>query len=59
MKERLLTIILSVATTFGLMKAETDTKQPPQRIKELEVDRLIVRQELIVSDTGEILGKGL
>ena len=59
MKERLLTIILSVATTFGLMKVEPDAKQePPQRIKELEVDRLIVRQELIVSDTGEIWEKG-
>ena len=47
MKDRLITIALSVAATYGLLKAA------PQQIKELEVDRLIVRQELIVSDTGK------
>lgn len=47
MKDRLITIALSVATTFGLMKAD------PPSPRELEVDRLIVRQELIVSDTGQ------
>ncbi|HUQ70547.1 MAG TPA: hypothetical protein VM165_13535 [Planctomycetaceae bacterium] len=47
MKDRLVTIGLSVATTLGLMQAA------PERLKQLEVDRLIVRQELIVSDTGE------
>jgi hypothetical protein len=46
MKDRLITIALSVATTFGLMQAA------PDRSKVLEVDRLVVRQELIVSDTG-------
>ena len=46
MKERLITIALSAATTFGLMQASAD------RGKELEVDRLVVRRELIVSDTG-------
>src|SRR5215213_4375075 len=46
MKERLLTIAISVGTTFALMQAA------PQKAKVLEVDRLIVRQELIVSDTG-------
>ena len=46
MKERLLTIALSVATTFGLMQATS--RQP----RVLDVDRLVVRQELIVSDTG-------
>jgi hypothetical protein len=46
MKDRLVTIALSVAATFGLMKAE------PKGPKELDVDRLIVRKELIVSDTG-------
>lgn len=46
MRERLVTIALSVATTFGLMQAT------PARPRVLEVDRLIVRQELIVSDTG-------
>lgn len=52
MKDRLLTIALSVAATLGIMKAE------PEKLKELEVDRLIVRQELIVSDTGEIWEEG-
>lgn len=52
MKDRLLTIFLSVAATFGLMKAG------PEKIKELEVDRLVVRQELIVSDTGKAWEKG-
>ncbi|MFN0196163.1 MAG: hypothetical protein ACKVT0_05425 [Planctomycetaceae bacterium] len=52
MKDRLITIALSVAATCGLLKAE------PERVKELEVDRLIVRQELIVSDTGEPWEKG-
>jgi len=47
MKDRLLTILLSVAATFGLMQAA------PERTKLLEVDRLVVRQELIVSDTGK------
>ena len=46
MKDRLVTIALSVATTYGLMKSE------PGPVKELEVDRLVVRKELIVSDTG-------
>ena len=46
MKERLITIALSVAATLGVQQAA------PERTKVLEVDRLIVRQELIVSDTG-------
>jgi hypothetical protein len=46
MKDRLVTVALSVAATFGLMKAE------PDRPGEIDVDRLIVRKELIVSDTG-------
>ncbi len=46
MKDRLVTIVLSVAATYGLMK---EKPEPP---RELEVDRLIVRKELIVSDTG-------
>ncbi len=52
MKDRLLTIALSVAATYGLMKVEA------QGPKELEVDRLIVRRELIVSDTGVPWEKG-
>jgi hypothetical protein len=52
MKDRLLTVALSVAATLGLMQAGVD--QP----KQLEVDRLIVRKELIVSDTGQPWEKG-
>jgi hypothetical protein len=52
MKDRLVTVALSVAATFGLMKAE------PQRHKELDVERLIVRRELIVSDTAAPWEKG-
>ena len=52
MKDRLLTIALSVAATYGLMKAES------QGSKELDVDRLIVRKELVVSDTGSPWEKG-
>ncbi len=47
MKDRIVTVVISVATTWGLMQAA------PERTKVLEVDRLIVRKELIVSDTGQ------
>jgi hypothetical protein len=50
MKDRLITIAFSVAATFGLMKVESP--------RELEVDRLIVRRELIVSDTGQAWEQG-
>lgn len=46
-RERLLTVVLSVTSTLGI------TEVTRSRIDELEVDRLIVRQELIVSDTGD------
>jgi hypothetical protein len=52
MKDRLVTIVLSVAATLGVLKAE------PHRVLELDVDRLIVRKELIVSDTGQPWEKG-
>jgi hypothetical protein len=52
MRERLLTILISVAATYGLMRV--DALAP----RELEVDRLIVRSELIVSDTGLPWEKG-
>ena len=52
MKDRLITILFSVAATYGLL--QVTPKQP----KELEVDRLIVRKELIVSDTGQPWEKG-
>jgi hypothetical protein len=47
MKYHFITIAISVATTLGLMQGK------PESPKELDVDRLIVRKELIVSDTGE------
>lgn len=56
-KERLLTIAISVLTTLIVTRWTT----PPQTVvaaapaseKELMVDRLVVRRELIVSDTGQ------
>src|SRR5687767_2208537 len=51
-KDRLITIALSAATTAAVIKADLQ----PQ--KELTVDRLIVRKELIVSDTGSPWEKG-
>jgi hypothetical protein len=51
MKDRLLTIALSVAATVGIMQV-LPVNGEPARERVLEVDRLIVRQELIVSDTG-------
>jgi len=47
MKDRLVTILLSVAAALGLTQARTEGP------RELDVDRLIVRKELIVSDTGQ------
>ncbi|MCC6793868.1 MAG: hypothetical protein IT366_02025 [Candidatus Hydrogenedentes bacterium] len=52
MRDRILTIVLSVATTLGVV----EVTPPPQ--KELTVERLIVTKELIVSDTGEIWKAG-
>lgn len=52
MRDRIVTVLVSVITTWGLMQAA------PERIKVLEVDRLIVRKELIVSDTGDPWEKG-
>jgi len=52
MKDRLVTIVLSVAASYGLMKSR------PESAKELEVDRLIVRKELIASDTRVAWEKG-
>jgi hypothetical protein len=52
MRNRLVTIVLSVAATYGLMRSGTEPA------KELVVDRLIVKKELIVSDTGVPWEKG-
>lgn len=51
MKEHIITALLSAAATAGALKLG---EQP----KELVVDRLIVKKELIVSDTGEPWEKG-
>jgi hypothetical protein len=51
-QERLVTVALSVAATLGLQQLA------PHRFQELEVDRSIVRKELIVSDTGQPWEKG-
>ena len=52
MKDHLVTIALSVGSTFGIMQI---VQEHP---KVIEVDRLIVRKELIVSDTGQPWEKG-
>jgi hypothetical protein len=52
MKDRLLTIVLSVAATIAVMQV-LPVQGEPERERVLEVDRLIVRKELIVSDTGQ------
>ena len=59
MRDRLLTIGLSVATTLLVTHWIQAPRLSPQEaaaqepVKELIVDRLIVHKELIVSDTGE------
>jgi hypothetical protein len=60
MKDRLLTIALSVASTLGIVNVQDSepSNAPTPELKVLEVDRLIVRQELIVSDTGRPWEKG-
>lgn len=52
MKSHLFTAVISAATATGMMQAF------PQRVEQLEVDRLIVRQELVVSDTGQTWEQG-
>ena len=47
MKSHLITAVVSAATTMGIVQAT------PERVEQLEVDRLVVRKELIVSDTGQ------
>ena len=52
MFDRLITVALSVCATFFVMN------YVQERPKVIDVDRLIVRKELIVSDTGEPWEKG-
>ncbi len=63
-KDFLLTVAVSVATTLAI----TEMSERPtidqllaadqESVRELTVDRLIVREELVVSDTGEPWEKG-
>jgi hypothetical protein len=57
MKDRLITIVLSVAATLGWMGRDEAPREGDSP-RELDVDRLIVRKELIVSDTGQVWEKG-
>lgn len=56
MKDRLVTIVLSVASTLGVVNIQSPATQETEKV--LDVDRLIVRKELIVSDTGQPWEKG-
>ncbi|MHB8973271.1 MAG: hypothetical protein ACYC3X_04890 [Pirellulaceae bacterium] len=47
MKSHLVTVLISVLTTLGVVQVM------PSRLAQLEVGRLVVRDELIVSDTGQ------
>ena len=47
MLDRIVTVVLSVGATLAVLQAV------PPPVKQLDVDRLIVRKELIVSDTGQ------
>jgi len=49
MFDRLLTVLLSVGATLAFQALQRSTSPS---VRELEVDRLVVRRELIVSDTG-------
>jgi hypothetical protein len=57
MLDRLLTIALSVAITLAVVNLQA-AGEKAQAPKTLDVDRLIVRKELIVSDTGSPWEKG-
>ncbi len=58
MRERLITILLSVCVTWVVMQATPVRESSADQERTLEVDRLIVRKELIVSDTGSPWEKG-
>jgi hypothetical protein len=53
MKDRLITILLSVGATWAVGGAAHEDP------RQLDVDRLVVRKELIVSDTGDPWEQGL
>jgi hypothetical protein len=52
MKSHVITAVVSAATTMGIVHVA------PEQIDELHVNRLVVRDELIVSDTGETWEQG-
>ena len=52
MKNHVITAVVSAATTMGIVQVT------PQQIDELQVNRLVVRDELIVSDTGQTWEQG-
>ena len=58
MRERLITVLLSVGITWFVMQAAPIRQTTADQERILEVDRLIVRKELIVSDTGSPWEKG-
>jgi hypothetical protein len=57
MKHHVMTVALSVLTTVAIMSI-AQSRPEPGPVPELVVDRLVVRKELIVSDTGEPWEKG-
>ena len=63
-KDFLLTVAVSVATTLAMTKIaerrgiDQLLAADQESVGELTVDRLIVREELVVSDTGEPWEKG-
>lgn len=60
MKDRIVTILISVVTTWSVLHfggAQSNGREKKEDTV-LEVDRLIVRKELIVSDTGKIWEEG-
>lgn len=63
-KDFVLTVVVSVATTMAITEMRTRPEADQllaadqESVRELTVDRLIVRHELVVSDTGEPWEKG-
>jgi len=59
MYDRLLTVALSVVTTLAIVRFTDSSRLAPlsaeaqEPAREIVVDRLVVRKELIVSDTGQ------
>ncbi|MFO0907736.1 MAG: hypothetical protein U0794_05145 [Isosphaeraceae bacterium] len=54
MRDRILTLLFSLGVSFGVVRWEERARSA----QTLEVDRLVVRHELIVSDTGQPWERG-